>query len=313
MSKNKQLLNQHKQFPEPQPNNFLTIFSQFPVGTSTWNWILTRPHSETSQVFVPLSTGSGLTRDYEPLFLLKMSPGKSWYLETSLKVAAKAGVFITKVGSTSVAPLYVLFQLSGSDYIYQVWINHYGGELLPSPLHTLQTMPHLTLLLVENKPQPERVIKIENQVDWSRLIAKIESVPSWDSQAFNPVKITLYSSEELWNRTTEEQVIKITIAKLNDRFRNGDKSLGEYKMSRQVLALPRKKQKELFKQIQNFSDFTYENDPKGEHDMGQVTMDDVEYIWKIDYLDTSMIMLSDTPEDISKTTRVLLVIRSDEC
>jgi Protein of unknown function (DUF3768). len=42
-------------------------------------------------------------------------------------------------------------------------------------------------------------------------------------------------------------------------------------------------------------------------------MDGVEYVWKIDYLDTSMIMLSDAPEDINRTTRVLLVIREDEC
>ncbi|WP_237396834.1 DUF3768 domain-containing protein [Okeania sp. KiyG1] len=64
--------------------------------------------------------------------------------------------------------------------------------------------------------------------------------------------------------------------------------------------------------MQDFSNFTSENDPRGEHNVGQVIMDGVEYVWKIDYLDTSMIMLSDAPEDINKTTRVLLVIRADE-
>ncbi|NEQ39442.1 MAG: DUF3768 domain-containing protein [Okeania sp. SIO3I5] len=313
MSRNKQLLNQHKQLPESQQNDFFKIFSQSPIGTSTWNWILTRPPSEKNQIFLPLSTASGLTKDYEPLFLLKLSPGKSWHLESSVKVTAKAGVFITKVGSISVAPLYVLFQLSGNDYIYQVWINHYGGNILPSPLEKLEKMPYLTLLLMEDKCQPERSIKIDNQIDWLSLRAKIESVSSWNLEAFNTVKSLGYSAQELWNRTTEKQVRETTIAKLNDRFRNGDKSLGEYRMSRQVLALPRKKQKELFKEIQDFSDFTPENDPKGKHEMGQVTLDGVEYVWKIDYLDISMIMLSDAPEDINKTTRVLLVIRADEC
>lgn len=313
MSRNKQLLNQHKQLSEPQQNDFFKIFSQSPIGTSTWNWILTRPRSEKSQIFLPLSTGAGLTKDYEPLFLLKLPPGKSWDLESSVKVTAKAGVFIAKVGSISVAPLYVLFQLSGNEHIYQVWINHYGGNMLPSPLDKLEKMPYLTLLLIEDKSQPERLIKIENQIDWSSLKAKVESVKSWDLAAFNTVKSITHSAQELWNRTTEEEVKKTTIAKLNDRFRNGDKSLGEYRMSRQVLALPRKKQKELFQEIQDFSDFTSENNPKGEHDMGKVTMDGVEYIWKIDYLDISMIMLSDAPEDINKTTRVLLVIRADEC
>ncbi|MDE5076256.1 MAG: DUF3768 domain-containing protein [Trichodesmium sp. St5_bin2_1] len=313
MSRNKQLLNQHKQLPEPQENDLLKIFSQSPIGTSTWNWIFTRPRSEKNQIFLPLSTTSDWTTDYEPLFLLKVSPGKSWDLESSLNVACKAGVFITKVGSIAVAPIYVLFQLSRNDYIYQVWINHYGGNMLPSPLDKLEKMPYLTLLLMEDKSQPERLIKIENQIDWLSLKVKVESLASWSSEAFNAVKSLGYSGQELWDRTTEIQARETTIAKLNDRFRNGDKSLGEYRMSREVLALPRKKQKELFKEIQDFSDFTPENDPNGQHEMGRVMMDGVEYVWKIDYLDTSMIMLSDAPEDINRTTRVLLVIREDEC
>lgn len=312
MSRNKQLFNQHKHSPEPEPNDIFKVLSQSPVGTSIWNWILTSPRSGTGQIFLPLSIGGGLTTDYEPKFLLKMPTGKSWDLEASVQVTAKAGVFITKIGSISVAPLYVLFQLSGNDYIYRVWINHYGGDILSSPLYKLQKMQHLTILLIEDKPQPERAIKIDNQINWSSLMAKVESVMAWNWEAFNTAKSTASSAQILWDRTTEEQVKKTTIAKLNDRFRNGDRSLGEYKMSRQVLALPIKKQKQLFKQIQEFDDFTLENDPRGEHDTGKVTMDNVEYIWKIDYLDTSMIMLSDEPADINKTTRILLVIRADE-
>lgn len=314
MSRNKQLFNQHKHSPEPQPNDLFKIFSQSPVGTSTWNWILMTQGSGTGQNFLPLSTEVGLTTDYEPKFLFKMPPGKSWDLEASVKVTAKAGVFTTKIDSISVALLYVLFQLSGNDYIYKVWINHYGGDILPSPLYKLQKMQHLTILLIEDKPRPERALKIENQIDWSSLLEKIESVIAWDWKDFNTAKMQAYSTQELWNKTTEEQVKKITtIGMLNDRFRQGDRSLGEYKMSRQVLALPMKKQKQLFKLIQEFDEFTPENDPRCEHNRGKVTMDGVEYIWKIDYLDTSMIMLSNEPEDINKTTRILLVIRADEC
>ncbi|MDJ0555775.1 MAG: DUF3768 domain-containing protein [Microcoleaceae cyanobacterium MO_207.B10] len=312
MSRNKQLFNQHKHSPEPVPNDVFKILSQSPVGTSTWNWILTRSSSGTEQIFLPLSQGVDLTKDYEPKFLLKMPPGKSLDLETSVEVTAKAGVFVTKIGSIYVAPLYVLFQLSGNNYIYRVWINHYEGDTLPSPLYRLQKMQDLSILLIADKPDPQRSIKIDNQINWSSLIAKIESIMPWDLSAFNTAKSTASSAQELWNRTTYEQVKKTTITKLNDRFRNGDRSLGDYKMSRQVLLLPIKKQKQLFKQIQEFDDFTPENDPRGEHDIGKVTMDGVEYIWKIDYLDTSMIMLSDEPADINKTTRILLVIRGDE-
>lgn len=42
-------------------------------------------------------------------------------------------------------------------------------------------------------------------------------------------------------------------------------------------------------------------------------MDGVEYVWKIDYLDISMIMLLDVLEDINRIIRVLLVIWEDEC
>ena len=52
MSRNKQLLNQHKQLAEPQENDLLKIFSQSPIGKSTWNWILTRPRSEKNQIFL---------------------------------------------------------------------------------------------------------------------------------------------------------------------------------------------------------------------------------------------------------------------
>ncbi|MGB3508169.1 MAG: DUF3768 domain-containing protein [Microcoleaceae cyanobacterium] len=312
MSRNKQLFNQHKHSPEPQQNDVFKVFSQSPVGTSTWNWILMTPGSGTGQIFLPLSTEAGLTTDYEPKFLLKMPPGKSWDLEASVKVTAKAGVFTTKIDYISVALLYVLFQLSGNDYIYKVLINHYGGDILPSPLYKLQKMQHLTILLIEDKPQPERALKIENQIDWSSLLEKIESVTAWDWKAFNTAKMQVDSTQELWNINTKKQGKITTIGMLNDRFRQGDRSLGEYKMSRQVLALPLKKQKQLFKLIQEFYDFTPENDPRGEHNMGQVIMDGVEYIWKIDYLDTSMIMLSNEPEDINKTTRILLVIRADE-
>jgi hypothetical protein len=41
-------------------------------------------------------------------------------------------------------------------------------------------------------------------------------------------------------------------------------------------------------------------------------MDDVTYIWKIDYLDLSMTMLSDNPRDPNQTARVLSLLRADE-
>lgn len=47
--------------------------------------------------------------DYELLFLLKFFLGKSWDLESFLKVIVKVGVFFIKVGFIFVVLLYVLF------------------------------------------------------------------------------------------------------------------------------------------------------------------------------------------------------------
>ena len=153
--------------------------------------------------------------------------------------------------------------------------------------------------------------RIENKIDWAKLTAKVDSVPPWNSAAFNAAKATAISACELWGTTTKNGKNQ-AIAKLNDRFRKGDRSLGEYQLSRQVLALPKNKQKQLFKLIQDFSDFNSENNPDGDRSFGAVMMDGFKYIWKIDCLNLSMTMLSDDPSDASKTTRILLIIRADE-
>lgn len=311
MSKNKKLSDRDRLFLEPPPTNAFKILSQSPPGTSSWHWISASPSPGAEKFLLSRPTPESLSEDYEPKFLLKMAPGTSWSLGDSVPVVVKAGVFITKIDSTEVAPLYVLFQFQGIDRIYEVWIDRHAGDDLPSPLSRLQEMPYLSFLLIEDRPQPERAIAIENQIDWAKLTAKVESVPPWDSVAFNAAKATALSAEELWGAKTKD-VKNSTIAKLNDRFRKGDRSLGEYKLSRQVLALPKNKQKQLFKLIQDFSDFNSENNPDGDRSFGVVIVDGFKYIWKIDCLDLCMTMLSEDPSDLTKTTRVLLIIRAGE-
>lgn len=99
------------------------------------------------------------------------------------------------------------------------------------------------------------------------------------------------------------------IAQLNDRFRQGDRSLGHYQMSRRVLNLPPDKQKELFQLLQNYQTFSPDDQ---EHNVGIITLENHQYIWKIDYLDLTLTMLSDEPANPEKTSRVLLIIRADE-
>ncbi len=99
------------------------------------------------------------------------------------------------------------------------------------------------------------------------------------------------------------------IAQLNDRFRQGDRSLGHYQMSRRVLNLPSEKQRELFQLLQTYQAFSPDDQ---EHNTGVITWENHQYIWKIDYLDLTLTMLSDEPANPEKTSRVLFIIRADE-
>lgn len=95
-----------------------------------------------------------------------------------------------------------------------------------------------------------------------------------------------------------------TITELNDRFRRGDSTLGQHMMTVGVQALPVEKQNQLLELVQNFDQFTPDNDPYGEHDFGKVTLDDDEYFWKIDYYDPTMTRHSNDPASPNATLRL---------
>ncbi len=103
------------------------------------------------------------------------------------------------------------------------------------------------------------------------------------------------------------------IADLNDKFRRHEnRSSGRYMMTPGVQALTREKQFELIQLVRDFNCFTTGNDPYGEHDFGSLTMDDLNYFWRIDYYDLNMEYLSENPADDSLTKRVMTIMRSDE-
>ena len=102
------------------------------------------------------------------------------------------------------------------------------------------------------------------------------------------------------------------IAQLNDRFRHGDRSLGTYVFTSGVKSLSSDKILELYQLVQNFSSFTEDNDPHGEHDFGAIVMDDKKYFWKISYYDPTFTHLSEDPNDIKVTRRVLTVMKNSE-
>lgn len=103
-----------------------------------------------------------------------------------------------------------------------------------------------------------------------------------------------------------------TIAELNDRFRKGDRSLGQWYFSEFVSHLPPEIQFTLSRQVRLFDNFTKDNDPYSEHDFGAVELDGEKFFFKIDYYDKSLKYGSDDPSDPSVTRRVLTIMHSSE-
>lgn len=64
--------------------------------------------------------------------------------------------------------------------------------------------------------------------------------------------------------------------------------------------------------VQNFNDFTPNNDPYGEHDFGVFDYKGEKIFWKIDYYDLNNEYLSENPADPTITNRVLTVMLAEE-
>ncbi|MGR3280087.1 DUF3768 domain-containing protein [Acaryochloris marina NIES-2412] len=112
--------------------------------------------------------------------------------------------------------------------------------------------------------------------------------------------------------TTTEATQAPTIAQLNDRFRQGDHTLGQTFPSLWVSSLPSEAQQELFRLVRVFDNFTPGNDPWEEHDKGQIEFQGEQYLWKIDYYALDLKHGSKDPSNPAVTTRVLTLMHASE-
>ena len=65
--------------------------------------------------------------------------------------------------------------------------------------------------------------------------------------------------------------------------------------------------------VQNFNDFTPDNDPYGEHDFGSFMYNDNKIFWKIDYYDRfNTHFASENPANPDITNRVLTIMLAEE-
>ena len=106
------------------------------------------------------------------------------------------------------------------------------------------------------------------------------------------------------------------IAQQNDALRQGDPNvpgqrfvtMGINELLKQLGIPPQ----QLAQAVAEFSDFTEENDPHGEHDFGAFEFHEHKLFWKIDAYNTDYSMGSDDPTDLFKTCRVLTIMLADE-
>lgn len=104
------------------------------------------------------------------------------------------------------------------------------------------------------------------------------------------------------------------IAKLNDKLRTTfNDAHGRIMMTNGIANLPKNDLFQVFKKVQEFNQFTEDNDPYGEHDLGSFDYKNQKVIWKIDYHDKDNLDHgSEDPADVDKTIRIMTIMLGRE-
>lgn len=97
------------------------------------------------------------------------------------------------------------------------------------------------------------------------------------------------------------------IAAINDASR---RYAANYMATRGIMSLDEVTISDIFVAVQDFSNFTEDNDPYGEHDFGSFTVAGNKVFWKIDYYDQQLQYGSD-PLD-PECRRVATVMLAEE-
>ena len=109
-----------------------------------------------------------------------------------------------------------------------------------------------------------------------------------------------------------------TVRELNDAFRKDPAVVGvrlardELVITRGVAAHGNAFIDRAVNAVREFSDFTEDNDPWGEHDFGAFTLDGVQLFWKIDCYDNELAYGSPDPRDPAQTRRALTILLAEE-
>ena len=97
------------------------------------------------------------------------------------------------------------------------------------------------------------------------------------------------------------------IATLNDNFRRSFIK-GEVLLSAGIVAMSSEDKANIISLVQNFDNFTPDNDPYGEHDFGSFDYKGEKILWKIDYYDLNHKYMSENPANPDITNRILTIM-----
>lgn len=102
-----------------------------------------------------------------------------------------------------------------------------------------------------------------------------------------------------------------TIRTLNDKLRCHGRG-GTLTVTAGVIGLGRNALPAILTAVRQFTAFSHDNDPYGEHDFGSIDWRGTRLFWKIDYYDRDLMFGSPDPADPAVTTRVLTILLASE-
>lgn len=101
------------------------------------------------------------------------------------------------------------------------------------------------------------------------------------------------------------------IATLNDTFRKTFTG-GQVLLTAGIAAMSSEDKANIISLVQNFNDFTPDNNPYSENDFGSFDYNGNKIFWKIDYYDLNYEFMSENPANPDITNRVLTILLSCE-
>ncbi len=97
------------------------------------------------------------------------------------------------------------------------------------------------------------------------------------------------------------------IATLNDNFRKSFIG-GQVLLTAGIAAMSSEDKANIVSMVQNFNDFTEDNNVYGERDFGSFDYKGEKILWKIDYYDLNHKYMSEDPSNPDITNRVLTIM-----